>query len=84
MRTLLVASILLLPLAAAAAAPPSGVFDKPLRTERVALTIAKAAPCGSRAYTIQAPPGTAIGPMRMVAPRIVALAAAAATLSTAI
>jgi hypothetical protein len=37
MRTLLVASILLLPLAAAAAAPPSGVFDKPLRTERVVL-----------------------------------------------
>src|SRR5579862_765647 len=60
------------------------------RAERVrraayfpALTIAKAAPWGSRACTIQAPPGTSIGPFRIWPPRVKARSAAAATLSTA-
>ena len=48
-----------------------------------ALTMAKGAPWGSRAWTIQEPPGTSAGPCRISAPRVWARSAAFATLSTA-
>src|SRR5262249_35220182 len=60
-----------------------GRAQRPRVTHFCALTIAKEAPCGSRACTIHAPPGTSVGPCRTCAPRACARSAACATLSTA-